>query len=137
MMKTLLVSLALLANAVSDSNPKPEFYKERPFRAVTFVVSAKGQPTLKSISLSTIRNIYSCKWRNWKDVPGSGRTDDILAIGLWEQEEATKRLKKMIPGFTFGPCANVYSGPDTSRAVFYAIGTLMQNKMGIKGEALN
>lgn len=132
----LCFSSATLA-AESEPAPRLEFYKERPLRAITLVVSLKGNPSLKSISLSSIRKIYDCTWRSWKDVPGSKRSDDILPIALGEDSDTTKLLQKLIPNFRIGKCATVINGPDPSRAVFYSIGVVMPNKMGIKEEALN
>lgn len=123
------------AAPASDEPPKVERYESRPLKAVTFIVDTKGNPTLKSVSLSTIRKIYNCTLRNWKDVPGSNRTDEILPIALWEQDEATQFLRKRIPKFSLGPCVTVITGPEPSRAAYYAIGVTLPNKLGVVGEA--
>ena len=136
----LMVSLGFAASDAasaesSEPAPKVERYETRPMKAVSFIVNSKGNPNLKSISLSTIRKIYNCTLRNWKDVPGSNRTDEIQPIALWEQDEATLFLKKRIPKFELGYCVTVITGPDPSRAAFYAIGVTLPNKLGVTGEA--
>lgn len=119
----------------SEEPAKLERYESRPLKAVTFIVDTKGNASLKSISLSTIRKIYNCTLRNWRHVPGSSRTDEILPIALWEQDEATQFLKKRIPKFSLGPCVSVITGPEPSRAAYYAIGVTLPNKLGVVGEA--
>ncbi len=116
---------AVTAAAEGKTNSKPSFedYAPRPMRAVTFIVDAKGNPSLTSISLSTIRKIYDCSITSWKDVPGSDRTDKILP-------HATKLLSKRIPNFKLGDCVTTIGGPDPSAAVFFAIGTVPANKIG-------
>src|SRR5215467_12321450 len=90
---------AAASGDVSQPAPKVERYVTRPMKAVTFIVDTKGNPNLKYISLSTIRRIYNCSLRNWKDVPGSNRSDEIQPIALWDQDEATIFMKKRIPKF--------------------------------------
>jgi len=128
-------SAAVASDESSQPAPKVERYETRPMRAVTFIVNTTGNPNLKSIKLSTLRKIYKCSLRNWKDVPGSNRTDEIQPIALWDRDEATQFLKKRIPKFELGPCVTVITGPDPSRAAFYAIGVTLPNKLGVTGEA--
>jgi len=120
-----------VAAAESESEFKFEDYTPRPMKAVTFIVDAKGNPSLTSISLSTIRKIYDCSITSWKDVPGSDRTDKILPLALIGREaDATKLLEKRIPHFKLGDCVTTIGGPDPSSAVFFAIGTVPANKIG-------
>jgi len=126
---------AAASGDVSQPAPQVERYVTRPMKAVTFIVDTKGNSNLKSISLSTIRRIYNCSLRNWKDVPGSNRNDEIQPIALWDQDEATQFLKKRIPKFELGWCVTVITGPDPSRAAFYAIGVTLPNNLGVTGEA--
>jgi ABC-type phosphate transport system substrate-binding protein len=130
------LGIGLAASASEgEGPPKVERYVSRPLKAVTFIVDTKGNPSLTSISLRTLRKIYNCTLRNWKDVPGSTRTDEILPIALWEQDEATQFLQKRIPKFALGPCVTVITGPEPSRAAYYAIGVTLPNKLGVVGEA--
>ena len=116
--------------ADSEGTPAVEEYAPRPMRAVTFIVDSKGNPTLTSISLNTIRKIYNCTLRNWKDVPGSNRTDEIFPVALGKKSEATRLLEKRIPKFELGPCVTTIIGPDPSMGVFYGIGPVRPNKFG-------
>lgn len=127
----LVLGAVSAAAAESDSKFKFEDYTHRPMNAVMFIVDAKGNSSLTSISLTTIRKIYDCSITSWKDVPGSDRTDKILPLALVGREaEATKLLEKRIPHFKIGDCVTTIGGPDPSAAVFYAIGTVPANKIG-------
>lgn len=136
-MKGCLASWGLLLlplTAVADNGPaKSESYRPRPFKAVTVIVDAKGNPSLSFISLSTLRRIYDCTITHWKDVPGSDRSDKILPLALvGPAADGTKLLHQRIPQFKLGSCVTTISGPDPSSAVFFAIGTVPPNKLGAK-----
>jgi ABC-type phosphate transport system substrate-binding protein len=117
--------------AEPSGKPQAESYALRTLKAVTFIVDAKGNPSLTSISLTTIRRIYDCTITNWKDVPGSDRTDKILPLAMiGAAADATKLLEKRISQFKLGPCVTTIAGPDPSAAVFFAIGTVPPNRIG-------
>ena len=127
----ILVLWSVAAAADSKGEFKFDKYTPRPLKAVTFIVDRAGNASLSSVSLSTIRKIYDCSITNWKDVPGSDRTDKILPLAMvGKSADATRLLEKQIPNFKIGPCVTTIGGPDPSAAVYFAIGKVGPNKIG-------
>ena len=90
--------------------------------AVIILVNEAGNPGLAKISFSTLRKVFSCQINNWRQVPGSKRTDAILPFRPDESSTAMKIFRKRIGNVAFGPCVTSISGPNSEEIIASGMG---------------
>ena len=118
-------SLAVLVTMIcSASSLAQEQKNAKPISAVLVIVNERGNPKLKKISFSTLRKIYNCEIKNWKNVPGSDRTDPILAYASDEISEASLLFKRLVGNVQLANCVSLISGLQSDRIIASGLAAL-------------
>jgi len=91
------------------------------------IVNESGNPQLYEISVSTLRRIFTCEITNWRDVPGSSRTDEIYAFRQDDEAPATQAFKDRVGAIEFGPCLSTLSGPKMNEIMATGLGRVPPN----------
>jgi len=94
--------------------------------ALVILVNDDGNPSLTRMAFSDAKQIWQCNETNWSQVPGSDRTDSILALALEEFRDDTHDFVDRIGGFfqlppdawwSNYPCVNVCFGDGCTQII--------------------
>lgn len=119
--------LFLFGLMFSASAAAQESGSQKPVSAVLVIVNERGNPKLTKISFRTLRKIYNCEIKNWKQVPGSDRTDPILAYASDENSEVSSFFKRRVGKVQLASCVTVISGRQSDKIIATGLAALPSN----------
>jgi ABC-type phosphate transport system substrate-binding protein len=124
-MRYWIVFLTTLICGAAAAGQEPNGRK--PVSGVLVIVNERGNPKLKKISFSTLRKIYNCEIKSWKDVPGSDRTDPILAYASDESSEVSLFFMRRVGKVQLANCVTVISGQQSDKIIASGLAALPAN----------